>query len=222
MAGQIVDATLAAAPRQRDSDSEKAAIKAGRIPKGWKDKPAKLCQKDRDARSTMKFSKAKKDEADDVQQRDIAVPHFGYKNRISIDRLYGIIQRHKVTDVAGYDGARPREGLIDPSNTASYAWADTAYRSLDNEGYLQRHGKVSRINRKKPKGKPMPAAVAWANAQKSRVRSKIEHVFAHQTLRIRLFVRTIGIALAIVTIALVNMVYNTQRLDWPNAREAAG
>jgi IS5 family transposase len=222
MAGQIVDATLVAAPRQRNSDGEKAEIKAGRIPKGWKDKPAKLRQKDRDARWTVKFSKAKADEDGKVQQRDIAVPHFGYKNHISIDRRHGIIRRQKVTDAATYDGARLREGLIDPSNTASYVWADTAYRSIANEAYLQRHGKVSRIHRKKPKGKPMPAAVARANAQKSKVRSKVEHIFAHQKARMGLFVRTIGLARATATITLVNMVYNMQRWCWLNARQATG
>ena len=40
-------------------DEEKQAIKDGRIPEGWKDKPAKLAQKDRDARWTVKFTKAK-------------------------------------------------------------------------------------------------------------------------------------------------------------------
>lgn len=50
MAGQIVDGTLVAAPRQCSSDGEKAEMKAGRIPKDWKDKPTKLRQKDRDAR----------------------------------------------------------------------------------------------------------------------------------------------------------------------------
>ena len=51
----------------------------------------------------------------------------------------------------------------------------------------------------------MPAAVARANAQKSKVRAKVEHVFAHQKARMGLFVRTIGIARAMATIALVNM-----------------
>ena len=59
MGGQIIDATLVAAPKQRNTNEEKKAIKAGRIPNGWKDKPAKLRQKDRDARWTGKFTKAK-------------------------------------------------------------------------------------------------------------------------------------------------------------------
>lgn len=50
MGGQIVDATIVAAPKPRNSDAEKADIKTGKIPEDWKDKPAKLRQKDRDAR----------------------------------------------------------------------------------------------------------------------------------------------------------------------------
>src|SRR3954453_1190485 len=38
MSGQIVDATLVAAPRQRNTDEEKAEIKAGRIPAAWEAK----------------------------------------------------------------------------------------------------------------------------------------------------------------------------------------
>ena len=220
MAGQIIDATLVAAPRQRNTDAEKAEIKAGGIPKHWK--PAKLRQKDRDARWTVKFSKAKADADGTVHQRDIAVPHFGYKNHISIDRRHGIIRRYKVTDAAAHDGARLREGLIDPVNTASDVWADTAYRSSANEAYLEAHGKVSRIHRKKPKGKPMPEAMARSNALKSAVRSKVEHVFAQQKARMRLSVRTIGIARATATIILVNMAYNMRRWCWLEARPVTG
>ena len=54
MGGQIVDASIVAAPKQRNTEAEKAAIKAGRIPEGWAEKPAKLRQKDRDARWTTR------------------------------------------------------------------------------------------------------------------------------------------------------------------------
>ena len=49
MSGQIVDATLVAAPRQRNTEEEKAAIKAGRVPTAWQAKPAKLRHKDRES-----------------------------------------------------------------------------------------------------------------------------------------------------------------------------
>ena len=50
MSGQILDATLVAAPKQRNTNAEKADLRAGRIPQAWKDKPAKLSHKDRHAR----------------------------------------------------------------------------------------------------------------------------------------------------------------------------
>lgn len=59
MSGQIVDATLVSAPKQRNTEDEKQAIKEGRVPEDWKAKPAKLRQKDRDARWTVKFKKAR-------------------------------------------------------------------------------------------------------------------------------------------------------------------
>jgi transposase, IS5 family len=45
MGGQIVDASLISAPKQRNTEDEKRAIKEGRIPEDWKAKPAKLAHK---------------------------------------------------------------------------------------------------------------------------------------------------------------------------------
>ena len=50
MSGQIIDASIVAAPKQRNTDGEKHDIKQGRIPAAWAHKPAKLRQKDRDTR----------------------------------------------------------------------------------------------------------------------------------------------------------------------------
>lgn len=56
MGGQIVDATLVSAPRQRNTADEQAAIKAGKsATEIWPDKPAKAAQKDVDARWTVKI-----------------------------------------------------------------------------------------------------------------------------------------------------------------------
>ena len=86
MSGQIVDASLVAAPKQRNTEEEKEAIKAGKVPEGWKDKPAKLRQKDRDARWTVKYTKAKPQADGPLPAVDLAIPTFGYQNHISIDR----------------------------------------------------------------------------------------------------------------------------------------
>ena len=105
---------------------EKKAIKEGRIPPNWKAKPAKLRHKDRDARWTVKFTKAKPRENGSIPPVDLAIPLFGYQNHVSIDRRFGFIRRWAATDAAAYEGRRLRQGLLDSSNTASGVWADTA------------------------------------------------------------------------------------------------
>lgn len=92
MSGQIVDASLVAAPKQRNTEDEKQAIKEGRVPEGWKARPGKLRQKDRDARWTVKFSKAKERSGGTRPPVDIAIPTFGYQNHIGIDRGFGLIR----------------------------------------------------------------------------------------------------------------------------------
>lgn len=218
MSGQIVDATIVAAPRQRNTAAEKQAIKAGSIPDGWAEKPAKLRQKDRDARWTVKFSKAKPGR-DGVPQVDLAVPAFGYKSHISIDRRHGLIRRWTTSDAAAHDGAR-LAAVLDRQNTASDVWADTAYRSAKNETLLADYGLVSRIHRKKPKGRPMAPRTRRANARKSAMRSAIEHVFARQKGPMALVVRTIGIARAHVKIGLANLAFNMKRFVWLSSRAA--
>ena len=216
MGGQIIDATIVAAPRQRNTEAEKKAIKEGCIPEDWKAKPAKLRQKDRDARWTVKFTKAKPAE-DGAKRVDIAIPAFGYKNHIGIDRVHGLIRTWRATDAARHDGAQ-LPNLIDKQNTASDVWADTAYRSAKNEEHMIRNGLRSQIHRKKPKGKPMPEAIARANGKKSKVRAFVEHVFARQKGPMALVIRTIGLTRATMKIGLANLAYNMKRMLWLTSR----
>jgi len=220
MGGQIVDATIVAAPKQRNSDGEKAAIKAGKVPEEWQNKPAKLRQKDRDARWTVKFSKAKVDDHGTAKQRDIIVPVFGYKNHAAIDRRHGFIRGWSVTSASAWDGAQ-LGNVLDRNNTGSTVWADTAYRSKKNEAWLARNGYVSDIHHKKPKGRPMSEAMARANGRRSKIRAFVEHVFAHQKARMGLFVRTIGLGRARTKIGMVNLAYNLTRYVWHERRSAS-
>ena len=219
MGGQIVDATIVAAPKQRNTDAEKTDIKAGKVPDAWKEKPAKLRQKDRDARWTVKFSKAKVAEGGKTKQRDIAVPAFGYKNHASIDRRHGFIRGWNVTGASAYDGAQLRT-VLNRGNTGSTVWADTAYRSKANEEWLEKNGYASDIHHKKPKGRPMSDATSRANGRRSKIRAFVEHVFAQQKSRMGLFVRTIGIARARTKIGMANLAYNLNRFVWHQGRTA--
>jgi transposase, IS5 family len=210
MSGQIVDASLVAAPRQRNTLEEKQAIKEGRIPQSWKERPAKTEGSRRALDGEVAEGQAKEDGS--TPSADLAIPIFGYQNHVSIDRCFGFIRKWAASDAAAYEGARLREGLLDKSNTASGVWADTAYRSAANEAFMEKNGFRSHVHRKKPKGKPMPDAVRRANAARSKVRSRVEHVFAEQKDRMGLFIRTIGIARATVKIGIANLVYNFKRL----------
>lgn len=75
---------------------------------------------------------------------EIMVPAFGYRNYIATDRRHGLIRKWTVTHAAAND-RRQLAGLIDPENTSSPVWPDTAYRLRRNEGFLTKYGLVSMI-----------------------------------------------------------------------------
>jgi hypothetical protein len=195
------------------TDGERAIVRDGGIPKAWAAKPARLAQKDRDARWTLKPGRRKKD-ADGKLLAEIATLMFGYKSHIGIDQRHGFIRTWSASDTARYDGRELPE-LIDPANTGSEIWADTAYRSQKNERAILRAGLISEIHFRRAPGKPLPGQRQRANAARSRVRSAVEHVFATQKHRMGLFIRTIGIERAKAKIGLANIAFNFKRfLYW--------
>lgn len=121
MSGQIVDATLVPAPKQRNTDGEKEAIKA--------------VQKDTNARWTLKVGGKVRYRPDGTPLPQIALPVFGDKSHISIDRRFGYIRGGMVTSASDADG-RQLKHVVGKDNTASDVWADSAYRSKKNEKWL--------------------------------------------------------------------------------------
>ena len=222
MSGQIIDATLVCAPKQRNSDEEREAIKAGRKAcEIWPDHPNKAAQKDVDARWTLKVGGKIRHRSDGTALPQIATPVFGYKSHISIDKRYGFIRRASVTCASAPDG-RQLKYLVDKENMSSKVWADSAYRSQANEKWLSKNMMNSQIHRRKPRGKPMPKHMAKSNAKKSSVRAVVEHVFARQKGGFGLFIRTIGLARAETKLTLANLAYNFQRLVFHETRIAMG
>jgi IS5 family transposase len=220
MAGQIVDASLVPAPKQRNTDGEKEAIKAGKSAlETWPDEPNKAAQKDVSARWTLKLGGKVRHRPDGAPLPMIAVPVFGCKSHISIDRRFGFIRESAVTSASAADGRMLRR-LVSVENTGSEVWADSAYRSRSDGKWLAGKMLTSRIHRRKPAGKPMPQATARANAMKSSTRARIEHVFAHQKNRFGLFVRTIGVARADAKLTLANLAYDFDRLIFHERRPA--
>ncbi|WP_245418302.1 hypothetical protein [Cohaesibacter haloalkalitolerans] len=66
----------------------------------------------------------------------------------------------------------------------------------------------------------MPMATSRANAKKSSIRARVEHVFAHQKNRYGLFIRTIGLARAETKLVLANLTCNFDRLIFHERRSA--
>ena len=117
MAGQIVDASLVPAPKQRNTDGEKEAIKAGKTAREiWPDEPNKAAQKDTSARWTLKIGGKVRYRPDGTPLPMIAVPVFGYKSHISIDRRFGFIRESAVTSASAADGRMLRR-LVTTENT---------------------------------------------------------------------------------------------------------
>ena len=194
--GQMVDATIVPVPTQRNSRDENEAVKAGRIPEEWDDKPAKLRQKDRDARWTKKHGRS----------------FFGYKNHVNSDAKHKLIRRYEVTDAAVHDSQK-LDRLLTKGNTSTEVFADSAYCSTEIEGRLRASGFKSRIHRRATRNHPLSEAQTNANRNRSKIRARVEHVFAaQQTALGGRIVRTIGIVRARAKIGLQNLAYNIRRL----------
>lgn len=111
MGGQIVDATLVAAPKQRNTAPEKDAIKAGlKADEIWPDEPARAAQKDTDARWTLKFAKGRP-MPDGKPGIDIAHPELWLqKQHLDLPGLWlhSQVQGHRWRPLRRADAARCR------------------------------------------------------------------------------------------------------------------
>jgi transposase, IS5 family len=220
MGGQIVDASLVAAPKQRNTEDEKKAIKEGRIPDKWKAKPAKPRHKDRDARWTVKFSKARPREDGTKPAVDLAVPVFGYHNYLAIDRSFGPIRRWDASDAAAYEGARLRGGLLDKTNTTSRLGRHGL--SLEGQRGIPGQERLPQPHPSQETARP-PYATDDAAGQRAEIESPSpgRALFAVQKDKMDLFIRTVGMARATMKIGMANIVYNMKRLVFLNRIAAA-
>ena len=196
MGGQIIDASIVPVPKQRNSRDENARIKDGETPEGWAKHPAKRAQKDPDARWTKKHGRS----------------HYGYKNHVNVDRRHKLVRRYQATPASVHD-SQVVDDILDPDNTASDVWADSAYRSAENEAKLAERGLKSRIHRKGRRGKPLSEREKRGNRTRSKVRARVEHVFGAQSNDMGgTLVRSIGLVRVKARIGLKNLAYNMRRL----------
>ena len=191
--GQIIDASIVEAPRQRNSREENRQIKAGQTPEDWSDQ--KKGQKDTDARWTKKNGQN----------------YYGYKNHIDIDVEHKLIRDYEVTPASVHD-SQVFEILLDEDNSSRDVWADSAYRSEEKLEALEKERYRGHLQRKGCKHKKLTAWEKKGNRTRSRIRSRVEHVFGVQAMRAgNLIIRTIGLIRAKAKIGLRNLAYNLDR-----------
>ena len=190
--GQIIDASIVSIPKQRNSREENEIIKNGQTPEKWTD--TKKRQKDVDARWTKKNSKS----------------YFGYKNHIGVDVKHKLIRAYQVTSANLHDSQVFEELLS--ANTSRDLWADSAYRSADRLDWLAEHQYREQVQRKGTRNHPLSSWERQGNRTRSRIRSRVEHIFGVQAQRAgSLILRSIGLVRARAKIGLRNLAYNLDR-----------
>jgi IS5 family transposase len=193
--GKLVDASLVDVPRQRNSRAENATIKAGGVPEAWAEVPAKLRQKDVDARWTKKNAEV----------------HYGYKNHVKADAKSKLIERYAVTDASVHDSQKLAE-LVETVDGTVYA--DSAYRSAAAEAMLAQKQVTSRIHERAYRNRPLSDAQKESNRQKSKIRARIEHVFGYMSQSMKgFYLRYIGRRRNTAAIGLINLIYNLARYE---------
>jgi IS5 family transposase len=192
--GSIIDATFVDVPKQRNTRDENKEIVEGNVPKKWltKKNRHKRAQKDTDARWMTKNK----------------VRHYGYKDHIKIDKKSKIITKYRVTSASVHD-SQELKNLIDKKKDKCI-YADSAHAGKELQKCIPAHIK-NRIHEKGYRNKPLTKTQERKNTAKSRIRARVEHVFAAMQQFGGIFIRTIGITRAEMQIGLLNLAYNLKR-----------
>ena len=125
MGGQIIDASIVAVPKQRNSREENARIKAGETPAGWEDKPAKRRQKDVGPHGKS---------------------HYGYKNHVNVDRRHKLVRRYSRETLLSRRRNRPRRASANGLLAVIGFTAQSSTVSLSYQTLMQTWLSMARSN----------------------------------------------------------------------------
>ena len=193
--GQMVDATFVEVARQRNSREDNATIKAGGVPEGWKDQPQKARQKDVDARWTKKNGER----------------YYGYKNHVKVDSRSKLIEGFTVTDASVHD-SNALEELIAAGDPVTYV--DSAYTGARCEQIFADRKVAAKPIERACRNKPLNGSQQRSNRARSKIRVRVEHVFATMRMCMRsAWNRCIGLSRNRAMISMTNLVYNMVRFE---------
>ena len=193
--GKIIDASFVEVPRQRNKREENEQIKEGIIPERFEANPHVKAQKDTDARWVKKNN----------------ISYFGYKDHAKLDAGSKIIVKYKVTDASVHD-SQATEELLDENDKGEDFYADSAYTGEPQEKIIAAKEMNNKVCEKGYRNRPLTEVQKANNREKSRVRSRVEHIFGFMEMSMNgMYVNCIGIKRATGIIGLMNLTYNMFR-----------
>jgi len=190
--GSIIDASFVDAPRQRNNRDQNQRIKQGERPEEFDTNPAVGRQKDSEARWTRKNSEV----------------HYGWKNHVKADLKTKLILTSSTTPASVHD-SQVFEELLDDQDQA--VLADSAYHSAEHEAHLLRLNAQEFLMRKATRGHALSETEAQTHHTISRMRVRVEHVFARLAQMGGALCRSIGLKRASQHNHLSNLAYNMDR-----------
>lgn len=199
--GKLIDATIVEVPIQRNSREENEKLKGGTVPEDWSKN--KMKQKDVDAKWTRKNHQN----------------FFGYKNHIKADTKTKLITGYKITSANIGDNAVVEELLDKQEDGGQSLHGDAAYSSKELEALYLRKGIISKVNQQGYRNKKITVAQQKENRNKSRIRSRIEHIFGFMENSMNgIFLKYRSLVRNAAGIAMMNITYNLFRLAQINKR----
>jgi len=184
--GSIIDATVFERPIQKACEHPKSGNK--HIER----------QIDRDANFTRKYNKN----------------FHGYKNHVNADANTKLISNFSVTPASRHDG-KEAPHILDSSDTCVYA--DAAYRGeFIESAMLSKSPKMQLHVIRKHDGFFKPTQLQeMENAQISKIRTRIEHIFGHMAKAMGgKVLRCVGLVRSRLAITFKNLAYNIYRTSF--------
>lgn len=151
--------------------------------------------------------------------------HYGYKNHINANETKKRVHDYVVTDTSVHDSqvfAVLLDQTKDAGSNKRAVYADSAYRSKEHEATLAHANMSSQICEKSSRGHPLTDAQKASNRIKSKLRTRVEHIFGAQAQMGGHIVRTIGLGRAKIKSGMMNLVYNIKCLVQLMRRDRIG
>jgi IS5 family transposase len=101
---------------------------------------------------------------------------------------------------------------LDENDKGEPFYADSAYTGESQEIIISEKEMINQVCEKGYRNKPLTDEQKSSNTEKSRVRSRVEHIvgFMEQSMN-QMYIHTVGIKRATAAIGLMNLTYNMYR-----------